>query len=243
MTLLQSHHNTITRFLQEQNMPALYQSYTWNGDTWENGFPDLFRLEEMCSQAAMEYSLNKTHLMEIAKWGRLRNTKQISCPDPIKITLYTDSIPAYWLEKEPENAVCILGCKVHGFGPTYCSKILHFAVPQIFGAIDTRLVRVFGKGDPECGGRYPLLELSVSLSGNRWHISPSQEEWPGEYGAWIQILNDIANTLNNDGILCPHPPQYLEFGRREEGKWLPADVETALFSYASQVVKELKGMS
>ena len=151
-------------------------------------------------------------------------------------------MPAIWLEKEPENAVCILECKVRGFGPTYCSKILHFAVPQIFGAIDTRLVRVFGRGDTQCGGRYQLLELSVSLSGNRWQISQSQKEWPGEYGTWVHILNHIARSLNSGGIPCPHPPQYLQSGRREEGKWLPADVETVLFSYASQVVKEEKGM-
>ena len=151
-------------------MPALYQSYTWKGDTWEKGFPDLFRLEKICSQAAMVYSLNKTHLIEIANWRSLPNTKQISRPNPIKIPLYADGKPAFWLKKEPENAVCILGCQVRGFGPTYCSKILHFAVPQIFGAIDTRFVRVFGTGDTQCGGRYHLLELFVFLSEGRWHI-------------------------------------------------------------------------
>lgn len=242
MTLSHDHIDTINRFLKEHDMPALYRSYSWKGDTWEKGFPDLYRLEEMCSQAAEAYSLNKNHLMEIAKWGSLPNTKTVSCPDPIRITLYIDGVPAFWLEKEPENAVCILGCQVRGFGPTYCSKVLHFAVPQIFGAIDTRLVRVFGTGDADCGGHYHLLDLSVALSGDRWQIPQSQDEWPGEYGTWVYILNYIARTLNRDGILCPHPPHYLQSGRREEGKWLPADVETALFSYASQVVRGRNGM-
>ncbi len=134
------------------------------------------------------------------------------------------------------SRICLGKCELCGDGrAAYHSKEQRASVCE---KCYTRLVRVFGKGDSHCGGRYQLLELSVSLSGKRWQISPSQEKWPGEYATWVQILNDIAGTLNNDGISCPHPPQYLQSGRREEGKWLPADVETALFSYASQVVKE-----
>ncbi|MBT8508710.1 hypothetical protein AZH53_09865 [Methanomicrobiaceae archaeon CYW5] len=237
MTLSESHHATINRFLQDHDLPDLYRSYTWKGDTWEKGFPDLFRLEEMISQAAMDNALDRTHLIEIATWGSLPNPKNVSCQDPIRISLYHDGAPAFWLENEPENAVCILGCRIRGFGPTYCSKVLHFAVPQIFGAIDTRLVRVFGKGDPLSGGKYQLLDLNVSYSNNLWQIPRDQEGWPREYGTWVRVLNHIAGALNTEGIACPHPEQYLQSGRREEGKWLPADVETALFSYASQVVK------
>jgi len=240
MTLSESHHATITRFLQGHDLPDLYRSYTWKGDTWEKGFPDLFRLEEMISQAAMDHALTTAHMIEIATWGSLPNPKKVSCQDPLRLSLYHDGKPAFWLGTEPENAVCILGCKVKGFGPTYCSKVLHFAVPRIFGAIDTRLVRVFGKGDLQSGGQYQLLDLNVKFD-TRWQIPRDQEGWPQEYGTWVLILNHIAGTLNADAIPCPHPQQYLQSGRREEGNWLPADVETALFSYASQVVRRENG--
>ena len=42
----------------------------------------------------------------------------------------------------------ILQRKIKGLGPTYLSKVLRFALPSEFGAIDTRIVRVVGMGDP-----------------------------------------------------------------------------------------------
>ena len=240
MTLSSSQKDVVSRFLREQEMPDLYRSYTWGGDTWERGFPDLFSLERDISRAAREYSLNQAHLLRIARWGRLRNQNRISCPNPIRITLYVDGMPAYWLKREPENAICILGCQVRGFGPTYCSKILHFAVPQIFGALDTRLVRTFGMTDDLNDPQYQLLDLHASRSSDRWTINPRQEGWPREYGTWVEILNLIAQTLNGAGTQCPHPSLYVQSGLREEGVWLPADVETALFSYASQQIEEVK---
>jgi hypothetical protein len=170
------------------------------------------------------------HLIEIAKWGKLRNIKRISCPEPIKLSLYVDNLPAPWLATEPEDAISILDDQVKGFGPTYASKILHFAVPQIFGALDTRLVRTFGNSAPN----YHLLDLIAEKSGDRWLIPPSQTGWPGEYGTWIGILKYIADHLNNDHKFCPHPQKYYETVLRHENIWLPADVETALFSYATK---------
>ena len=235
MTLDSSVQTGIEKLLLKLDMPGLYRSYKWNKDTWERGFPDLFRLEQETSHTAREYTLSQNHLLQIAQWGRLPNKKRISCQNPINITLYTNGLPAGWLEREPEKAILILEEQIHGFGPTYCSKLLHFAVPQIFGALDTRLVRTFGKGDPNTQ-RYPLLDLTATMSGGRWAIYSSQAGWPREYGTWTAILNHIAKTLNKNGIQCPYPQQYMQSGLRANGIWLPADVETALFSYASQVL-------
>ena len=192
-------------------------------------------MEQEISQAAQNNSLGRTQLLKIAEWGDLPNIKAISCQSPIKITLYVNGQPAKWLQNEPENAVLILDGKIRGFGPTYCSKVLHFAVPQVFGALDTRLVRTFGEGDPK-SKRYHLLNLVAS--GERWAISSSQLGWPGEYGTWCAILNYIADTLNQNGTECPLPSQYLQSGLRKDRSWLPADAETALFSYASKVVEK-----
>lgn len=68
--------------------------------------------------------------------------------------------PAYRLMHEPEETIRIVEWRVRGFGPTYASKLLRFAVPQVFGAIDIRLVRIFGRGDPGMQ-RYPLLDLAA----------------------------------------------------------------------------------
>jgi len=235
MILTSPQQQEVTRLLEDLNLPTLYRQYDWMGDTWEKGFPDLFRLERDISRAARQYSLGKQHLLEIAKWGKHPNPKRIDCQDPIKITLYENDSPAKWLEREPENAVWILEGQTRGFGPTYCSKVLHFAVPQLFGAIDTRLVRTFGQGDP-AAQRYPLLDLKVT--GKRWAIESRQAGWPREYGTWTAILNHIAKTLNEKGEECPHPPQYLQSGLRKKGVWLPADVETALFAYATKEIQE-----
>lgn len=222
----------IDKLLLDLNLRDLYQKYDWAGDTYIKGFPDLFRLEKEISDAARHNALSRNHLLEIAQWGRLPNTKQISCPDTIKLILYEDNIPVEWLKANPEKAISILKGQIRGFGPTYMSKLLHFAVPQIYGAIDTRLVRTFGKGDRNAQ-RYPLLDLTAEISGERWAIPSFQPGWPGEYGTWISILNYIADSLNKKGILCPHPEKYLQYGFREQGIWFPADVETALFAYAS----------
>ena len=227
----------VDRFLKDQDhdLSALYQSYTWKKDTYKNGFPDLFHLEQVISFAARHHSLGISHLIEIAKWGILPNTKRISWPEPNKLSLYENDLPAPWLETEPGKAISILEGQIRGFGPTYASKLLHFAVPQIFGALDTRLVRTFGKGDT-AAQRYPLLNISVTWSGNRWAILSSQPGWADEYGKWVGILNYIATDLNRNGKSCHHPSKYLEFNLREKGVWLPADVETALFAYASQEI-------
>jgi hypothetical protein len=229
----------VEQILEDLDIPTLYRSYEWIGDSWERGFPDLIRLEQEVSNAARQNNLRKAHLLKIAEWGKLPNTKQITCPDPIKLTLYENNIPVGWLKTEPEIAISILKGQIRGFGPTYASKLLHFAVPQVFGAIDTRLVRTFGSGDLD-SQRYPLLNLTTEISGERWAISSFQKGWPGEYGTWISIINYIANRLNKNERWCPHPEKYIHYGLREKGIWLPADVETALFAYASQEIVGIK---
>lgn len=237
MNLSMSRQHEVDRLLKELDFVDLYKSYEWNGDTWEKGFPDLFRLEQEISGAARRNSLGKVHLLQIAKWGRYPNPATIDCDEPIRIGLYHDGAPAEWLSGEPENAVLIIAGRTRGLGPTYSSKVLHFAVPQIFGAIDTRLVRTFGRGDHQRANRYLILDLEAEEEGKHWKINAPPVIWPREYGTWIKILNDIAGYLNEKSAPCPHPQRYYEAGLRGEGVWLPADVETALFSYASQVVK------
>jgi hypothetical protein len=120
-------------------------------------------------------------------------------------------------------------------GPTYASKVLRFALPKHYGAIDSRCVRVFGQGDP-ASKKQDWLELQASPSNksrNRWGILESQAGWPQGYGVWLAILRHIASTI---AVPCPHPPIFAKEGLRRMGQWACADVEMALFTYASQQV-------
>lgn len=226
----------IDRLLSDLDFPPLYRGYAWKNDTWEKGFPDIFSLEQEVTAAARDQTLGLEHVQKIACWGGIPNRDRIDCADRLSIALYFGDSPAYWLMRAPVNTIGIVEGQIRGFGPTYASKLLRFAVPQVFGAIDTRLVRVFGRGDPE-KQRYPLLDLTASPFGDRWAIPATQPGWPGEYGTWTKILQAIARRLNREEVCCPHPERFVGAGLRSEGIWAAADVEMALFCYASGVVR------
>lgn len=146
--------------------------------------------------------------MAIVYWGRLPNPKQVSCPTRIEITSEDLVHPPSLLSK--------LSRCVVGLGPTYLSKVIRFACPERAGAIDTRLVRVFGKGDPQCSTD-DWLKLKVSYNG-RWFISKTQSGWPREYFRWLDLLNEMKDSLNSQGAACPHPDTFISRGLREKGK-------------------------
>ncbi|WP_292728002.1 hypothetical protein [Methanoculleus sp.] len=227
----------VDRLPGDLDFPALYRGYAWKNDTWEKGFPDILLLEREVTAAARDQALGLDHVQKVARWGGIPDRDRIHCADRLSVTLYVGDAPAYWLMREPENTIRILEEQIRGFGPTYTSKLLRFAVPQVFGAIDTRLVRVFGCGDPE-KQRYPLLDLTASPFGGRWAILAAQPAWPGEYGTWTETLQVIACWLNREEVCCPHPAGFVRAGLRSHGIWVAADVEMALFSYASGVVRE-----
>jgi len=237
MSLTDNHLKIIETFLTEQDFPDLYKTYEWppkkkkkNNDTWGKGFPQLYSLEKEISAAARRHALNRDFLVKIKEWGGDNRTKnKVTWPHPDAIKLYEGNLPAEWLLRHPEQAISRLDSQIYQFGPTYCSKLLHFAVPQVCGALDTRLVQTFGLK----AQHYPLLKLKVTGRSD-WgspSISKSKSGWPGEYGTWVLILQQFAQMLNKNKNPCPHPEQYVISGLRQRGQWLPADVETALFSY------------
>jgi hypothetical protein len=231
----------LNELIGELDFSRLYKSYIWKHDSWERGFPDILRLEMEISLAAYEGRIVRDHLIAIANWGGLPNKGGIQCPDPLGISLYQENgLPTPYLYDEPDHAVSIIRAQVKGFGPTYIAKLLRFMSPYSFGALDTRLVRVFGYGNPDVQ-KIRLLNLTTTQTEGRWAISTTSGVWPKEYGTWVGALRYLANALNRSGISCPHPEAFVEQGlRNKENAWVPADVEMALFTYASQRIQEMK---
>lgn len=224
----------LSAFLARHSLSALYRGYSWGRDTWEAGFPDITELETRLVRAARDNLLLREDIVDVAQWGGLTNWSGIRCPETLELPLYEGDAPAKSIEHDPLAPVRLLDEQTSGLGPTYLTKVLRFALPSEFGAIDTRIVRVVGLGDPH-SARQKWLSLKVSKSnyGERWAIAKSQSAWPREYQTWTDMLRFLACGVNASCESCPHPKKLLERGLRQEGVWTCADVEMALFSYAS----------
>ena len=130
------------------------------------------------------------------------------CKDVCPVdAIYEENEISTAVKNDPLMAVRTIKQQTTGIGPTYISKVLRFSAPSLFGAIDSRLVRVFGLGDTQ-SRKIQLLKLKARQGeSGRWYIGP--DNWPGEYGTWTAILHHITEVLNSSGISCPHPDQFV----------------------------------
>jgi hypothetical protein len=231
--------NKLRDFLKSNDFTRMYKEYFWRNDNWENGFPDIFKLEKKVLISAKGNFLCKEDIICIVIWGGFRNIKRVVCPESIKTTLYENGKINEALKENPLITLRELKNCIKGLGPTYLSKILRFAQPAEFGAIDTRIVRVVGNGDFD-HKRHDWINIKVCNYGDGWYIPSQQSSWPSEYSKWINILRYFAMVLNNEKVFCPHPINFPKSNLRAEGVWECADVEMALFSYVSKYVKSKK---
>lgn len=222
-------------FLEHHNFAELYKAYLWKNDVHHAGFPDIFRLEYLLDIHQRVGGITADDVTEVAKWGGLNKINQIQC---MGLVLKPNTICSQGGSPYPQlkdNITSPLESLrkgiIKGIGPTYLSKVLRFICPQEYGAIDTRCVRVFGNGD-EDSKCHSWLNLYVRNYG-RWFIPEAQENWPNGYGRWIDILRFFAHRIPQD---CPHPAPFVNQGLRSKNIWTCADVEMALFVYASSVL-------
>ena len=233
---------SIEMFCNNNDFVQLYRSYDWNRDCWETGFVDIFRLEIQLITHDGNNGITLDDVREVAKWGKLRNTGRICGETPV-LPRKTFNTPDSTIENVSSGGYLTPLSKLSktitsGIGPTYFTKILRFSAPTIYGALDTRCVRVFGKGDPECQ-RHDWLDITVKNYGYGCFIPEIQRNWPSGYEKWLDILNIICTILPAN---CPHPPAFVEKGLRQKGVWTCADVEMALFTYASRYIAESNGL-
>jgi len=231
--------NGLDLFFQRQDFVAFYQSYKWEQDTYPSGFPEILSLENSLRTAAMKNRITMQDVISVAKWGKLRNIKRVKGPEgTLNVGLYQHNrLPLSQLARDPLTPIVSLQRQVTGLGPTYLSKVIRFALPEEYGAIDTRIVRVVGRGD-QASRQQNWLTLRVRNYGYGWYIPKAQAAWPNDYAKWLNILRFFASRLNDphNPCPCPHPTNFIETGLRLRGVWTCADVEMAIFSYACQFI-------
>ena len=226
--------NQITLFVDSQDWVGLYKGYRWHNDTWENGFPDILRLETQMRSSLQNSEIKKKDVLDVAYWGKFFYPSMISAPESIPIAEEVLKDDGRFLLQ----ALITLKQNVDGLGPTYLSKIVRFAFPDRAGALDSRIVRVFGIGDPTVN-QYQWINIRTHKFGTVWAINRDRR-WPLEYGMWLQILTKMVSLINARGIFCPHPRKFLDAGLRTEGIWISADVEMAIFTYITSVLNRLE---
>ena len=223
----------LQEFARANNFADLYRGYSWKNDTHPNGFADIYCLESRLIASDRTTGITLDGVKAVGAWGSMRNQGRIT-GSPLLAqpnTLHTTTghaLPA--LEANPLVPLNPIQATLSGMGPTYLSKVLRFALPQEYGAIDTRCVRVFGTGVRHAQ-QHDWINLRARNDGSGWSISKAQRHWPDEYAVWINILRYCARSLHQK---CPHPPSFVGGGLRQQGVWNCADVEMALFSYASR---------
>lgn len=224
-------------FLEDNDFGELYRSYNWGKDTWESGFEDIFRLEVQLSTNDLNNGITIEDVKDVARWGKLRNAQRIRGEQMIlpRNTFYAqDCTVNPTISEQPLSPLAVLSQMItSGIGPTYFTKVLRFAVPTIYGALDTRCVRVFGKGDSS-SKRHDWLDLTAKNYGYGWFIPETQKNWPSGYAKWLDILRTFCALLPAN---CPHPSAFVNQGLRSNGIWTCADVEMALFTYASTMIQ------
>ena len=97
---------------------------------------------------------------DLEKVNNIRKSLQSKDSSKITAALFTSqgSLQQH-LQDSPEKAIEIVQNEILGFGPTYSSKLLRFACPEEFGAIDTTVARAFGPT-----GRNWISEIEISRS-------------------------------------------------------------------------------
>jgi len=220
-------------FLKDNDLLEWYQNYHWSSDTKSSNFQDIVGLEIEMIAAAKRNAVRCSQIRKIAQWGAHPMQDKIQCRDPFDLPIYSGDEPAPWIKTDPARGIRIIRPQVKYVGPTYSTKILRFSMPKEFGALDTRITRVFGRGDP-AHAYLPLLEIEAEPIGTKWFIKNPQPAWPDEYGTFIFLLRYMAHILNESGVRCPHPKVLYMHHLREPGIWECADVEMALFSFATE---------
>ena len=217
----------LNAFMARWDFRYLYKLYNWGLDNHTAGFPDILKLEKQLVASAKAKGITLVDIQEVARWGgndrnltRIRTLRNPSLPGDMLYNSNGTHISS--LRSDPIHPVKELDKNSEQVGPTYLSKVLRFALPDQYGAIDTRCALVFEN----------WVQFTINNRHNNPSIAKDGKWWRG-YPLWINILRYFARNLPAN---CPHPKGFVSAGLRNGKTWTCADVEMALFSYASHVI-------
>ena len=103
-------------FVRNHDFIELYKEYNWGMDTWQNGFPNILRLEIKITKIAKNNLLKKEDVLAVAKWGNLRNIQKVKCPETITLPIFENEHPNKKIEDDPSGLIRILQGKIEGLG-------------------------------------------------------------------------------------------------------------------------------
>ena len=148
----------LNSFIREHDFGKLYKSYYWRNDAYDAGFPDILRLEKRLMYETIphqgtrlndifsEQGITLRNIDRVVEWGRPAKSRKhdIDIDNEFRSFFRTleQKLLDHTVEEKPEEPARILDLSVKGIGPTYVSKVLRFALPVQYGAIDSRIVRV-----------------------------------------------------------------------------------------------------
>ena len=160
-----------------RKMSQYYSLYSWGNQDSKGSHHDLYDLENNLSSRENQF-VRPLPSRRYCRMGWASRSKNYLLSRPFANPLYSGRQPALCHYYDPVNTICMIEGRVKGFGPTFSSKLLHFSIPQIFGAIDTRLVRVFGN-ESEDPDPHHFLNLDVNRpEKGRPAITKTQQNWP-----------------------------------------------------------------
>ena len=190
---------------------ALHAAMGWPPDRYDNGFPwmtSLFHRFDAALQTGCVPSLRL--FSEMILWGGAQQGVFHRFAQGLRRSGgYTERMADVIAHLDAPERALRAAMGFEGIGLTYGSKLLLFLRPERYGALDRRIRKTLGPALP------PIYDGNTSscCSG---------------YLTFLDVLGGYRDRLDAEGIERPPYGPYSTTTR-----WHAADVETALFSWAS----------
>lgn len=215
------------RVIDLHKFPDYFRAYSWDAKHELYGYPAdtysqfewMLSLEKRFGWLKSNYKIKNTAsiylVKEMIQWGGSQNGTLQKFEDGIESSnlkdLMFDTISNI---QTPDKAIAA-ALKFPGMGLTYASKMLRFLDPERYGALDSRIRSSFTKKEP---GVLPVIHDS------------SDKSMIAGYVAFTKHLDNLKVQLNAARILRPSCSLPVGTGL---AKWRSADIEMALFGWAS----------
>ncbi len=208
---------------QARDFPVLLRQYSWDAnhaafgwppDTLVNSFAWIVSLEERYAEAVERKDLPIQLIAELILWGGNQNKILAKFSRGIRNGGgYDDRIRRVIEQLDNPGEAIQVALTFQGIGLTYASKLLRFCRPATYGALDRNIRGALG----------PNLR--------RIHDGNNQSERAG-YTDFLKLIYKYQRDLHLAGISRP------AYGLRAMSlDWTAAEVEMALFAWASTMPK------